>query len=56
MACTSCPTSKSDPSGDPRWRRVLWSALNINAGMFVAEMAAGVAGGSKALRRTRSTS
>jgi Co/Zn/Cd efflux system component len=50
MACTSCPTSKPDPSGDRRWRRALWIALAVNAGMFVAEMAAGVAGGSKALQ------
>lgn len=50
MACSGCPSSKPDPSRDPAWRRALWIAFAVNAGMFVAEMAAGVAGGSKALQ------
>ena len=50
MACSSCASAQSDPSQDPRWRRVLWLALAINLTMFVAEIIAGVAGGSKALQ------
>ncbi len=50
MACSSCASAKPDPNNDPVWRRALWIALAINAAMFFAEMAAGVAGGSKALQ------
>ena len=50
MACSGCSSSKSDLSRDPAWRRALWIALAVNAAMFAAEMAAGVAGGSKALQ------
>jgi Co/Zn/Cd efflux system component len=32
------------------WRRVLWIALFINAGMFLAEMTAGLAAGSSSLQ------
>jgi Co/Zn/Cd efflux system component len=32
------------------WRRVLWAALAINAGMFLAEIAAGIAAGSASLQ------
>ncbi len=35
---------------DPRWRRVLWIALAINAAMFAGEIAAGLASGSRALQ------
>ncbi|MBA4027261.1 MAG: cation transporter [Cyanobacteria bacterium DS3.002] len=35
---------------DPRWRRALWIALGVNAGMFVVEMAAGAAADSRALQ------
>jgi Co/Zn/Cd efflux system component len=35
---------------DPRWRRALWIALAVNAGMFVLEIAAGVAAGSASLQ------
>jgi Co/Zn/Cd efflux system component len=34
----------------PRWRRALWIALAIDAGFFVAEIAAGLAAGSSALQ------
>ncbi|HUD95596.1 cation transporter, partial [Sphingobium sp.] len=37
-------------TNDPRWRRALWIALVVNGAMFVAEIIAGVAGGSKALQ------
>lgn len=35
---------------DRSWRRVLWIALIINAGMFAVEMVAGVSAGSASLR------
>lgn len=38
------------PDQDKGWRRVLWIALAINAGMFALEMAAGVAAHSAALK------
>lgn len=50
MACSSCASAKPDPNNDPSWRRALWIALAVNGAMFIAEMAAGVAGGSKALQ------
>ncbi|WP_267349848.1 cation transporter [Sphingomonas sp. GM_Shp_2] len=51
MACGSCcPASDKGTSLDPRWRTALWIALAVNAAMFVAEITAGVAGGSKALQ------
>ena len=34
----------------PAWRRALWIALAINAGMFLFEIAAGLAAGSSALQ------
>jgi Co/Zn/Cd efflux system component len=34
----------------PEWRRALWIALAVNAGMFLAEIVAGVAAGSAALQ------
>jgi Co/Zn/Cd efflux system component len=34
----------------PKWRRVLWIALVVNAGFFLAEMAAGLAAGSASLQ------
>ena len=52
MACCHddhCSAPK--PGGaDPRWRRALWIALAVNAGMFVLEIAAGVAAGSASLQ------
>jgi Co/Zn/Cd efflux system component len=38
------------PKADPAWRRALWIALIVNATMFLAEMVAGVASHSLALR------
>ncbi len=35
---------------DPRWRRALWIALAVNAGMFALEIVAGVAAGSASLQ------
>ena len=48
-ACQS-NCGSSNPSNDPRWRRVLWVALSLNAVMFVVEGIAGVVAGSRALQ------
>lgn len=37
------------PKADPRWRRALWIALVVNAGMFLVEFTAGFAGRSVSL-------
>jgi Co/Zn/Cd efflux system component len=54
MPCCNddCCASSSSPNAlnSPRWRRALWIALAINAGFFVAEIAAGLAAGSSALQ------
>lgn len=46
--CGGCETTP--PTQDRTWRRVLWIALAINAGMFAVEIAAGVAAHSAALK------
>jgi Co/Zn/Cd efflux system component len=47
----SCCNQDHDPHrGDPRYRRVLWTVLAINAGMFAVEVAAGLAAGSASLQ------
>ncbi len=43
--CCSSPP----PSADPRYRRILWIALLVNAAMFVVELGAGMQSGSAAL-------
>jgi Co/Zn/Cd efflux system component len=52
MAC--CHDDHCSASGtaldSPRWRRALWIALAVNAGFFLAEIAAGIAAGSAALQ------
>lgn len=51
--CHSSPCSAEAPStvlDSPAWRRVLWIALLVNAGFFVAEIIAGVVAGSAALQ------
>lgn len=45
---SACGSAKS--LSDPRWRRALWIALVLNAGMFVVEMAAGSTADSRALQ------
>jgi Co/Zn/Cd efflux system component len=51
MTCGDCCASSAKLSThDPRWRRALWIALGINAGMFATEILAGIAGGSRALQ------
>lgn len=42
-----CSGSRTATFNSAGWRRVLWIALFINAGMFLAEMAAGLAAGSR---------
>jgi len=46
--CGGCETTA--PTKDKAWRRVLWIALAINAGMFAVEIVAGVAAHSAALK------
>jgi len=43
-----CSTPKTLNS--PGWRRALWIALSVNAGMFLAEMTAGIASDSASLQ------
>lgn len=51
MAGGCCGGSEvSQSNTDSSWRRVLWIALIINAGMFAVEIAAGVAAQSAALK------
>ncbi|MAU23723.1 MAG: cation transporter [Martelella sp.] len=51
MACCSSETcASSSNNGSPRFRRVLWIVLAINAGMFIAEIVAGLVAGSAALQ------
>lgn len=45
-SCCSAPVA---PSVDPRYPKVLWAALVINAGMFVAELLASWSSGSVSL-------
>src|SRR5215210_7216705 len=44
--CSSEPTGLNSPA----WRRALWIALVINAGMFAGELIAGIAAGSASLQ------
>src|SRR3546814_17527925 len=47
-----CCAGKSGKTAlnDPKWRRILWFALIINAAMFGVEIVAGVAADSRALQ------
>lgn len=51
MAANCCESSGggAKASTDKRWRKALWIALAVNAGMFGVEMAAGAAADSRAL-------
>ncbi|MGQ0589775.1 MAG: cation transporter [Sphingosinicella sp.] len=46
----SCCGPSHDRSASPAWRRALWIALVANGLMFLVEMAAGAASGSRALQ------
>jgi Co/Zn/Cd efflux system component len=48
--CTDDHCRAPAASDSPAWRRALWIALAVNAGMFLAEIIAGVAVGSSALQ------
>ncbi|GGG52408.1 cobalt transporter [Caldovatus sediminis] len=50
--CCSGPScsASAPPPREAGWRRALWIALAVNAGMFLAELAAGVAAGSASLQ------
>lgn len=54
MACCHDPARSSAASTDllnsPKWRRALWIALAVNAGLFVTEVVAGAAAGSASLQ------
>jgi len=53
MACcndSACSSAASSALDSPRWRRVLWIALIVNAGCFVAEIVTGLTAGSAALQ------
>ena len=45
---SACGTTQS--LNDPRWRRILWIALVVNAAMFFVEMGAGATADSRALQ------
>lgn len=49
MVCSSCQAD-APPAPDPRWRRMLWIALVINLAMFLGEIVAGIASGSRSLQ------
>ena len=48
--CCKAACGTTETLNDPRWRRALWIALGVNAGMFAVEMAAGAAADSRALQ------
>lgn len=51
MADQCCASASGTTAlNDPRWRRILWIALVINAAMFGVEIVAGVAADSRALQ------
>jgi len=50
MVCSSCASETTDPRADKRWRTVLWIALAVNLTMFLGEIVAGIASGSRALQ------
>lgn len=48
--CCESACGSETAKADPRWRRVLWIALIVNAGMFFVEMIAGATADSRALQ------
>jgi Co/Zn/Cd efflux system component len=50
MSAQCCGAETSQGAADPRYRRVLWIALGLNALMFAVEIGAGLAAGSAALQ------
>lgn len=49
-SCCESACGSETAKADPRWRRVLWVALIVNAAMFLVEMGAGAAADSRALQ------
>ncbi len=49
-SCCESACGSETARSDPRWRRVLWAALIVNAAMFFIEMAAGASADSRALQ------
>lgn len=49
MSAHCCGATPLAPGQDPGFRKALWIALAVNLGMFVVEVAAGVASGSVSL-------
>ncbi len=49
-SCCESACGSETAKADPRWRRILWIALIVNAAMFLIEMAAGAAADSRALQ------
>lgn len=49
-SCCESACGSETARSDPRWRRVLWTALIVNAAMFFVEMVAGTAADSRALQ------
>src|SRR4051812_23001230 len=47
--CCAGPCATGAPPPDPRYRRVLWIALVLNAAMFGVELAGGLHAGSASL-------
>lgn len=50
MSASCCETSQTAANASPRYRRVLWVALAINAAMFTVEVIAGTGARSSALQ------
>lgn len=50
QSCCRIPDAKTATDADRRWRRILWIALFANAAMFLVEVLAGIASGSRALQ------
>ncbi|WP_353208663.1 cation transporter [Sphingorhabdus sp.] len=48
--CCASAGGSTKSLNDPRWRRVLWIALGLNAAMFIVEGVAGYFAGSRALQ------
>jgi Co/Zn/Cd efflux system component len=48
--CCQAACGSDTAKADPRWRRILWIALIVNAAMFFVEMIAGAAADSRALQ------
>jgi Co/Zn/Cd efflux system component len=48
--CHQSSCQSASATNDPRWRRVLWIALGLNAAMFAAEGIVGTLAGSRALQ------